>query len=99
MTDQRYFRLVSEKKYHKGGSNTHELTGSLPRPVWCLDFGVRRVAKKPVAKGLPMSGRINYSEPILRREERELDGIGNGTSTPRQGGQPYTIYSINRPNG
>ena len=26
------------------------------------------------------------SEPILLREERELGGIGNGTSTPRQGG-------------
>ena len=47
---------------------------------------VRRVADKQVAKGLPMSGRIDYSEPILWREEQELDGIGNGTSTPRRGG-------------
>ena len=46
-----------------------------------------------------MSGQINYSEPILRREEQELDGIGNGTSTPRQGGQPYTSNGITDPKG
>ena len=60
---------------------------------------VRRVADKQVAKGLPMSGRIDCSEPILWREEQELDGIGNGTSTPRQGGQPYTSNGIPDPKG
>ena len=56
-------------------------------PSVVVNFGVfRRVAEKQLAKRLPMSGRIDYSEPILLREEQELGGIGNGTSTPHQGG-------------
>ena len=39
MTDQRYFRLVNEKKHYKGGSNTHELTGSCRAQCGVFDHG------------------------------------------------------------